>query len=284
MKKHLIYFIAAIVFVGCSSQYDFETPSGVGVKYLEKGDLSDTLIQGNVVSMHAFYRTNDDQVIVKTETANPFFVQFDKNYTIEQGGLIQEVFKELKVGDSVYFELPSKNLWEKSFQRPLPDSIDAESYVKVDLKLVAQYTREEYGEMMTQLERERNQGAYEAAKQALSEYLTQNNITPEITESGLGYIKNNETKGEFPQNGQTVTVKYTGTTLDGNVFDDGSYTFVLGAGRVIAGWDEGIGYFRLGESGKLYIPSELGYGSRGSGANIPPFSPLVFDVELLEIK
>ena len=94
----------------------------------------------------------------------------------------------------------------------------------------------------------------------------------------------------FPKVGSRVTVHYTGTLADGGKEFDSSrrrgrapFSFVLGAGLVIKGWDVGVGKLSLGERATLYIPAEMGYGSRGAGDAIPPNANLVFDVELLEI-
>ena len=89
--------------------------------------------------------------------------------------------------------------------------------------------------------------------------------------------------------GDTISVHYTGTLLDGTKFDsslDGNqpFSFTLGAGEVIAGWDEGIPGMRVGGKRKLTIPPNLAYGETGSGSLIPPNSTLVFEVELLEIS
>ena len=88
--------------------------------------------------------------------------------------------------------------------------------------------------------------------------------------------------------GATISVHYTGTLLDGTKFDSSldrrtPFTFTLGAGQVIPGWDQGIQGMKVGGTRKLTIPSELAYGERGQGA-IPPNSPLVFEVKLLEVK
>ncbi|MBD2296407.1 FKBP-type peptidyl-prolyl cis-trans isomerase [Anabaena sphaerica FACHB-251] len=109
------------------------------------------------------------------------------------------------------------------------------------------------------------------------------------TTSGLKYIELEKGTGATPQKGQTVVVHYTGTLEDGTKFDSSRdrkspFSFKIGIGQVIKGWDEGLSSMKVGDRRQLIIPSELGYGSRGAGGVIPPNATLIFDVELLDIK
>jgi peptidylprolyl isomerase len=109
------------------------------------------------------------------------------------------------------------------------------------------------------------------------------------TPSGLKYIDIKEGEGASPEKGQQVTVHYTGTLENGTKFDSSRdrgqpFTFQIGVGQVIKGWDEGVGTMKVGGRRTLIIPSDLGYGSRGAGGVIPPNATLIFDVELLSIR
>ena len=108
------------------------------------------------------------------------------------------------------------------------------------------------------------------------------------TASGLGYVEIVEGTGARPKTGDTVSVHYTGWLKSGTKFDSSHYRgqpleFPIGKGRVIKGWDEGVGTMKVGGKRKLIIPAHLGYGQQGAGGVIPPGATLIFEVELVAI-
>ena len=112
--------------------------------------------------------------------------------------------------------------------------------------------------------------------------------SPTVTASGLSITDLDLGNGKEATAGQKVTVNYKGMLENGKEFDSsydrGPFSFSLGAGQVIKGWDEGVAGMQLSGKRKLIIPPELGYGSRGAGGVIPPNATLVFEVELLDVN
>ena len=111
---------------------------------------------------------------------------------------------------------------------------------------------------------------------------------PVTTSDGLQYTDDQVGTGAVAEPGKNVSVHYTGWLMNGTKFDSSRdrgqpFTFPLGAGRVIKGWDEGVAGMRVGGKRTLIIPPDLGYGSRATGP-IPANSTLKFEVELLDVK
>lgn len=109
------------------------------------------------------------------------------------------------------------------------------------------------------------------------------------TDSGLKYVDVVVGNGASPTRGKQVKVHYTGTLENGTRFDSSvdrkkPFSFIIGIGQVIKGWDEGVMGMKVGGKRKLVIPANLGYGARGAGGVIPPNATLLFDVELLDVQ
>jgi peptidylprolyl isomerase len=116
-----------------------------------------------------------------------------------------------------------------------------------------------------------------------------NNSAAITTESGLTYIVTKRGDGAQLKAGDEVIVNYTGLLTNGAKFDSSldrgePFSFPLGAGRVIKGWDEGVQKLRVGDHATLIIPASIGYGSRGAGGVIPPDATLIFIIEVVGVK
>mgnify|MGYP003091155197 FL=1 len=128
-----------------------------------------------------------------------------------------------------------------------------------------------------------------AAKQDGEKFLAENGKKEGVitTASGLQYQVLREGNGQSPKATDTVECHYEGTLIDGTKFDssyDRGQTATFPLNQVIAGWTEGLQLMKEGGKYRFFIPYELGYGELGAGASIPPFSTLVFDVELVSVK
>ena len=225
-----------------------------------------------------------------------------------KGDLIEAIML-MTPGDSITCLVDAVALFKNSKSK-LPDFIKPGDKVQYFIKLVSikpkeQVQKEQQAAFMKQMkEQQAKQKAAEAKQmikddKLLKDYFTRKHITPLKTASGLYYTIQDEGKGDKAIAGDSVTMNYTGTLLDGTKFDSNTdtafkhtqpFNFVLGRGAVIKGWDEGVALLKPGAKAVFYIPSPMAYGAQarpGGGANpkgIPANSILLFDVELLSSK
>jgi len=165
------------------------------------------------------------------------------------------------------------------------------STIIYEVELLSMRSKEAYDKEREEqmAEAQAQQGQLKDAEKAVrDQYLADNGITVQPTASGLYYVETEKGTGKKAMPGNTVSVHYTGRLLDGTVFDSSvekgtPYSFRLGVGQVIKGWDEGIAMLNEGGKAVLIIPSDLAYRDQ-DGGTIPPYSTLVFDVELLSVE
>jgi FKBP-type peptidyl-prolyl cis-trans isomerase len=203
-------------------------------------------------------------------------------------GDLTEGFMMLTVGDSAIFRVPVDSVFGAG-QQTLP-WMEKGKGQKVDY--IVKVTK-----LQTKAQREQEQQEA-AGKQGLADeelikaYIAQNKIKATRTPSGLYYKIDKMGTGPLPHKGSSVSMNYTGMTVDGTKFDSNvdpafnhvqPFEFKLGAGQVIKGWDEGIALLPKGTKGTLYIPSSLAYGPNSPSPQIPPNSVLIFDVEVVDI-
>lgn len=119
----------------------------------------------------------------------------------------------------------------------------------------------------------------------IDKFISENGLSvSEKTASGLRFIKTKtNASGAALAKGKSVALAYTGKLLSGKTFDSGTFSFYLGIGQVVKGFDEGVAKLRVGEKAILIFPSSLGYGADGAGKDIKGNTPLYFDVEVLSV-
>jgi FKBP-type peptidyl-prolyl cis-trans isomerase len=207
-------------------------------------------------------------------------------------GDLMEGLALMAKGDSAHFMMRADSFLLKSAgMRSLPETIGKDDKILFCARMVDLIPKAAFEEMRRKEteKQEAEMSAKSAAEKGnREEYLKKNNVTQSPTASGLIVVMNQEGSGAKPATGQKVTVHYTGYLTDGTKFDSSvdrgePFSFTLGMGQVIKGWDEGIALLSPGAKAKLIIPSSIGYGGRNMGS-IPPYSTLIFDVELIKFE
>jgi FKBP-type peptidyl-prolyl cis-trans isomerase len=242
---------------------------------------------GDQIEMHISTSVGDSVIYDSRKLNDNKPVPFTLQAASFKGDLT-EGFMLMTPGDSGVFKVSVDSL-KKNGAPQIPFAKDGDMVIyKVNMVSV---------KSQQLLEKERAENAAKRGTQDakdLASYFAKNNIqNPQKTASGLHYVVTKPGAGEKPKVGQNVTVNYTGKTLNGNVFDSNvdpkfghvqPFSFALGKGQVIRGWDEGIALIEKGAKATLFIPSTLAYGERGQGQDIPPNSILIFDVEVVDFK
>ena len=250
-------------------------PSGVYIIPIEKGK-GRCPVKGEKVELDFSATLLNGQPVGSTfDSSEKFSFVLGEGYTI-QGW--EEIVPKMHLGDRVKAIIP----FDMAYGEHSVGEIPAYANLVYDIKLLKITTAAEL-----QAEAERALKALkEESERAFFDYLKVNNIT-DYTASGLFFAKSLVTEGAQPQKGQTARIKFEATYLDGTPLGDseqlgGQYDLVVGEGKVLKGLEEGVSLMRVGEKARFVLPYTLAYGANPYG-NIPAYSNLVFDVELLDV-
>ena len=253
---------------------------------------------GQLLTVFMEFRTGRDSVIMNSRRMQPTPQPIELAAQPGRGGL-EEALMLLLPGDSAVFRFPADTVFARTFRQPVPPFVRRAGNTLVVLASARELLTLADMNARRQKEQAENvrQGQLLAAAQTTKDaaliqaYLKKNKLVAKKTTGGTYYIVTRPGKGLPPKKGQTVRVLYRGTVLaTGKEFDASAkhgnepFAFALGTGQVIAGWDQGIAMLTKGSKATLLIPSPLGYGSRGAGADIPANAVLRFDVELVDFK
>ncbi|RYE22421.1 MAG: peptidylprolyl isomerase [Sphingobacteriaceae bacterium] len=261
----------------------------------------DRMKLNDVITFNLSIKTEKDSVLMSSyQRGQPFTTQVQASQTIDD---LMDIFPLLTLKDSVRIMIPADSLFKNRAEQR-PPFLAKNASVIYTLKIEKIQSLEEAIAERKALEAKAKEGTEKLKTEEqtkLAKYLaTQTGV--KTTASGLRYQIIQSSAKPKPLPGDTLVVNYIGRTLEGKVFDTNlqeeaqkagvlqpgrpyeAFEFVVKNGQVISGWDEGFLLLNQGAKARLIIPSKLAYGERGAGADIAPYSPLVFDVELLGIK
>ncbi|MDO9552700.1 FKBP-type peptidyl-prolyl cis-trans isomerase [Rhodonellum sp.] len=308
IKSILLSTALLVVITGMVSCKKTEkTSDGIEYTYIKQG--KDSPKNGEFILYHLVVKNDKDSTFISTyDQKMPGYLMFNDS-TPKQNGM-DEIFLGLRKGDSIAFESTALKVFGES---NMPPFLTNEQNVKIRIGVIdvldeqgiqAYFTALQEAEMKNQAQDAIKQ--LEVDTQLIEDYIAKNNLTATRTESGLYYVIEKEGEGDQIQNGEMAFIHYAGYLMDGTLFDtsskelaqannayneqrdqQGGYApidVVVGEGRVIAGWDEGLALLKKGSKAKFLIPSPLGYGDRQSGPLILPNSVLIFDVEVTDVQ
>ena len=271
------------------------TPSATGIYVITQNAGAGRAIQkGDFVKINlTVYNIEGKKIFSTLEKNKP--ITFEYGQPFDTKGF-DEAVSTMKKGSKATVLIPSSMGFGDKGKKDMngADIISPYSPVVYDIEILDLKTKAENEKAQKDEAANAKKIADEAkGKESglIQQYVKDNKITVKPTASGLYYIETVKGKGPTAKAGDKLKVHYTGKLFSGKVFDSSltrqpvqPFEFTLGQGQVIPGWDEGIALMSAGGKATLVIPSKLGYSDRGAGSDIPPFAPLVFDVELISIS
>lgn len=267
-----------------------QTEGGLYYKFHVQNPAGEKPEDGDVLTVNMQYRNYQDSAAIFDSKQFELMYGQPWRFPMQKAqfnGDIYEGLAMMAIGDSASFIISADSVLKYT---PQSQGLDSGTMIFFDVKLIAIQKKAEFEkEQAVAMEQHRimMDSLKNNEENDIKKYLADNKINVKPTESGLFYIEVKKGAGAKPSAGQSVKVHYKGTMLNGNVFDSSEgkepIDFVVGVGQVIPGWDEGIMKMSVGGKAKFVIPSKLAYGENGAGP-IPPYSPLIFEVELLNVK
>ena len=300
MRKTLLISLALVLSIqfgwGQSSFKNYQTTgSGLFYNFIKVVKDAPKPAIGDVMSINISY-SRKGNVLVKDSVlfSSAIYGKPAKLQLVapKYKGDVSEGLAMMGIGDSASFIVSADSFFLKNIaQEKVPDFFKPGSKIVIEVSLKAIQLKADFekeqadkkAKMAALVEDRKSKEPVEIAK-----FIKDSSITVKPTESGLYYIPVKEGSGAFPKDGDTVKVDYAGRLFNGTIFDAsttrGPVEFVLGAHRVIPGWEEGIKLMKVGGTSKFIIPSKLAYGERGAGKLIEPYTPLYFVVTIISVK
>lgn len=307
MKKILWPAILLLALCACTpSKFDGfeETENGLYYRFVSHSGDTERPQVGDYIFIQMINRYTEDSVLYNSfESGRPDgVVTFQLRQPAFKGSL-EEAIMMMNVGDSALFKISADSIYNLIPKEDSAKAFPPGTYFTFELKLkkvmtAVQMQEEQEKKYQAYLEEIRRKSEWnkENESKIIQDYISMNKITEKPLKSGLIYIEHEKGKGKAPQKGNKLTVNYVGRTLvDGEIFDasdmhGGPMEYEFGGQPMIKGWDEGVALMRMGGKATFILPSVLGYDSTGSISptsgmySILPYSPLLFEIELVDVK
>jgi len=295
MKKlSLFLFTLAIVVSSCQrSEYSGYkmTENGLYYKIINKSDAEKKASLGDLLTVTMYYALHHNDSIIFDSRTMPHPLSLSVTEPNFNGDINEGLFL-LSEGDSASFITRADSFFVHNVKlQQVPEFIKDEMMLRFEIKVLKHKTQEEFNkETMLRVEQEEkiHNELREQEKKELQEYIAKENITVSPTLSGMFFISKREGSGKYIKPGDLVKAHYTGYFLDGSVFDtsvgaSSPFEFQVGYGGVIQGWEEAALKMKKGSRARIILPSSLAYGKSSPDFPIPPFTPLMFDIEIIDV-
>lgn len=291
MKKQLrmaALIVAATTMLAACGSGDMkgykQTEDGLYYRFEQMNKDSLQVQEGDVLVGEMTLRLDTNVLhtnVGRTERLMPVIPMYD--------GVLHEGLLMLHVGDKATFAIAADSIAKFMQPNQMPPMYQAGKGMKFywEINLQDIVTKDEYAEEQANYTAEmENRRQHEP--ELIANYVKENNIKAQPNANGLYVIVKKQGNGTKVAVGRQVSIHYTGHLLDGTVFDSSigkePLTYVVGQMGLIPGWEEGVKGQPAGTQLQLIIPSSMGYGSQGAGGMIPPYSTLVFDLEIVNVQ
>lgn len=281
MTKNILYLLLATCLSQCTPIK--KAPTGLEYEIIERQG-GEHLKKGDIVQIHFSCETEYDSIIASSiAVKKPLILQIGGDAAENQ---INAALSELSVGDSaIVYPNAEKFLTQTMKLRNLPTRINPDSRLKFRLRIMKSLSVEELEDM----KKKEDKLMAEKEKMLIEEYVQKEQITESPSSTGLYYIETKKGTGKNITEKSKLKLSYKGYFINGMNFGTGNENgdqieVDLSEHKVILGWEEGLLKMSKGTKAKLIIPSGLAYGSKGMSQQVPPFSTLIFEIEVIDVK
>lgn len=261
-----------------------QTENGLYYRFEQQDKNAQQVQEGDVLVGEMTIRLDTNVLrtnVGRTERLMPAIPTYD--------GVLHEGILMMHLGDKATFAIEADSMAKFMQPNQMPPMYEKgkgmKFYYEINLQDIV--TKDEFAAEQANYEAEMEK-ARTAEPELIANYVKENNIKAQPNANGLYVIVKKQGKGTKVAVGRQVAIHYTGRLIDGTVFDSSvgnePLSYVVGQMGLIRGWEEGVMGQPEGTQLQLIIPSAMGYGSQGAGQMIPPYSTLIFDLDIVSVK